>query len=519
MDTFKGGPIKLFPLSKLKIQDKWGNIVPFVPNEAQDYVLCLMEDELSEKGYTWVIVIKGRQMGLSTLGVVLGMSITIANQGKKSFSMGHIESTTLELFKVKAKNAWELLPKIFKNLFKVVTDSGRKFEIKVNGYDNVPSSFLAGLRPRGHTLNYLHGTELGKIQQKVGDWLEFKTGALNAAKQADIIFLETTPDGGYGELYTWIKSIQDDPYSKFTVVFLPWWLMKEYRATVPEEDDWKEELKRMIKIYSLENVFENQELDAEQVFWYYLTTKEQGEDIRSQYPNSINEAFQSSNKSRFTSDLINEFMNNIIKPIDKKEDVMIYRQKELNQFYIISADTSTGLGDDYSTISVRGYYPRDGKIPQYASFKGKISEDEAADMIVSLAEYYSDNKFDNVFLAIEANKPAVQDRARNYWNVPENCFYRREQTDVNSKQIIKQPKFGFYTDNQNRPLMVNNYLRLMVNKEIEINDLELLKEMPYFVWNDKNKKYEAQKHRNDDALTCDFINIYVRDYVQKQFRL
>ena len=50
----------------LKVRPKEGKLVPFVLNQAQKYLNLIAEKQMLEKGRVRIMVLKGRQQGIST---------------------------------------------------------------------------------------------------------------------------------------------------------------------------------------------------------------------------------------------------------------------------------------------------------------------------------------------------------------------------------------------------------------------------------------------------------------------
>ncbi|MEM5398386.1 hypothetical protein V2L60_14820, partial [Staphylococcus gallinarum] len=89
---------ELYCEKNLKIRDKHGNILPCVWNDAQRLLHAKIEEQLAAKGWVRVIVLKGRQQGVSTYVASRFYKRTSMRFGKRTMIITHMDAATQNLF-------------------------------------------------------------------------------------------------------------------------------------------------------------------------------------------------------------------------------------------------------------------------------------------------------------------------------------------------------------------------------------------------------------------------------------
>lgn len=270
------------------IIDKSGNKSLFILNWAQK--------ELYENVWYCNLILKSRQMGISTFVCLLFLDRCLFNSNQHAGIIAHTREDAEVMFK-RVKFAYDSLPTELKSLISVNTDNARELQLS-NG-----SSLRIGTSMRSSTLQYLHISEFGKICAKFPDKArEIMTGSLNALESGQYIFIESTAEGREGYFYDMCKQSQaDQKLNKnlspmdFRFHFFPWWRQKSYRI---------KEQNIIIPTHfneyfdSLEIIIGHQ-LDLQQRAWYYKRSVTQNEDMKREFPSTPEEAFESSNEGLY----------------------------------------------------------------------------------------------------------------------------------------------------------------------------------------------------------------------------
>jgi len=202
--------------------DKHGSKVRFTPNWAQQ--------ELLKNLWFCSVILKSRQVGVSTLICLLFLDRCLFNSNLAAGIICHTREDSEHLFK-RIKFAYDCLPESIKSARPATIDSARELVFN-NG-----SSLRVGTSMRGSTLQYLHISEFGKICAKFPDKAnEIITGSLNTIAPGQYVFIESTAEGREGHFYEMCKQAkaladQEKELSKldFKFHFFPWWREPEYR--------------------------------------------------------------------------------------------------------------------------------------------------------------------------------------------------------------------------------------------------------------------------------------------------
>lgn len=268
------------------IEDKRGQLVLFKANSVQT--------KLDQNLHNCNVILKARQMGISTYISLLLLDTCLFNANKHAGIIAHTREDAIQLFK-RIKFAYDRLPGPILQLLPATNDSARELVFK-NG-----SSIRVGTSMRGSTLQYLHISEFGKICAKFPDKAqEIMTGSLNTIASGQFIFIESTAEGREGYFYEICKKAQKmkEQNAKlspldFKFHFFPWYEETSYQtgSIYPLTNDLLEYFQ------SLENM--GIELQPEQKYWYASKYSTQLEDMRREFPSIPDEAWEVANNGAY----------------------------------------------------------------------------------------------------------------------------------------------------------------------------------------------------------------------------
>lgn len=312
----------------LKIRTKVNGVVPFALNSVQQDLLDKFLTEMEMHGRARFIVLKARQMGLSTFIEALIYWWTIFHEGTKSLVLTHLDSATKELFEM-TRRYHDHCPE----QFKPAAHRDSTNELAFSSIDCAIKTATAGNKNVGHgsTIQCLHWSEVSRSRNQA----DITAGVMQTVPTGDgtMIFLESTANG-IGEYFQqmWEGAIRGE--NEFTPVFYPWTAMSEYRqdATGVEFSAEEREYQRLFNV------------DDEQLAWrqtkirqFKGSPEEKLALFREQYPITPEEAFQSSE---------NAFINGA--------SVREARKAELEPFgaIVCGVDPAAG-GKDSTAIVVR----------------------------------------------------------------------------------------------------------------------------------------------------------------------
>lgn len=220
---------ELYCARNLKIRDKAGNILPFQWNDAQRLLHERVEQQLAEKGWVRVIVLKGRQQGISTYVAARYYKRTSMRFGKRTMIITHLDAATQNLFRI-AKGYYELSDDTLRPATKNNSDTELNFSRLRSGYKVATAgSKNAG---RSDTIQYLHGSEIAfwpnaqHIMAGLGQTLPLLPGSE--------AILESTANG-LANLFHSMWTLAVAGKSDYLAVFIPWFIQGEYRREVPPD--------------------------------------------------------------------------------------------------------------------------------------------------------------------------------------------------------------------------------------------------------------------------------------------
>jgi len=491
----------LSKVKRFKIQDKEGKSIFWVPNTIQRKILKYIIRCWSLGIKVRLIVIKGRQQGVTTLIQLIQLALALKVQGFKTYTMAHEKELANDIFENKIKFAWDQFPANFRSVYKVNRNNAR--QLLFDG-EMLKSSITVGLKGRGGTYQALHVSEPGMMSTKPKTWREMQSGTLAAAEMADIVVFESTADGGLGEFYRFVKDNQK-PGSEYRVMFLCWTDTDEYQLKAPINDDsWKVEYDLLARDYKLEaDPVKTYEITENQFYWYYRKAKQLRDEVKVQYPFNLEEAFISLAQNYFNlRKVIDEEKKARAKPYTMYKGFKIY-VPPTNHVYAVSADIATGESNDNTSINV--FDAQTGE--QVATATGKFDEPTTARMMIDIGLY-----FNTAFLAPEINNMG---RAVMYfllqYGYPEEKLFKRIKDDPAKLRDNRVGNYGWLTSSISRPVLLADFRNAFEDDTITINDPEFLAEMMVFVNN--NGKYEAQGGFNDDRVIAAMIGYQLIQYI------
>lgn len=509
----------------LQIRNKSAQIVPFILNPAQRIVMDLIEkddEELRPKRY---IVLKARQMGLSTLFEGLIFQDTANNENKNALIIAHEESASANLFNM-SKLFYENIPDVIRPMKKY--SNGKILSFENPESEESLKSENPGLRSkisiatagsgevgRSATLHSLHVSELAFFPDPKTTML----GLLQSVPDQPntLVVLESTANG-VGDYFheMWQKAVRGE--NEFTPVFLSWFIDPTYtRAfrTEAERLQFIDEINAINndssgnKIHTYEYELMNKyNLTFEQMNWrkYAIANKCQGDEelFMQEYPSTPEEAFMSTGRPKFSIKTLKKYQTITKEPKrgylinsedgrvmfidDDKGYISIWKNPEPDAFYCIGADVAEGLvAGDYSCATVGDSNTFD----IVAMWHGHIDPDLFGVELIKLAKYYND-----AYLGVENNNHGLTTlstiKKNEYWNLFFSKSYDRISDTITQK-------LGWTTSVRTKPYMIDKLAEFVREMYLGIYSDFIISEMFTYVIED-NGKTNAQVGCHDDTV-------------------
>lgn len=512
----------------LRIRTKGKGIQPLLLNRAQLRFLDRILSQWQKTGRVRCVVLKGRQMGLSTLWEAFMYWWTTQHEGVRALVIAHDQESSTALFDM-TKRYHDEIPD--GHPVKMHTRYSSRQELVFHELNSSFTVAKAGGKGvgRGQTLQCLHASELAFWPRTSAK--EILSGLLDAVPAGDdekntFVCLESTAYGMSGVFYEfWKEAGEDiDPLTGqgrngYCQVFLPWFIQEEYREeplagfkrTIDEQE--------LVDLYGLED---------DQLQWRRRMVFKKGLELfQQEYPCTAMEAFLTSGRPVFELGKLNARLEALEDPIerlgfvpdgasgafeaDPRGELLVYRPYDPKEMYTIGADVAEGVrGRQQSNGDFEGDYSvahvLDSKKRQVAVWRGHVDPDFFATTLNALGRMY-----DDAFLAVEVNGPGAHpcimlERYLRYPRLYERTVYDKVTDEENHK-------VGFRTDEFTRPMILSELRQVVRENTIELNDRKTIEELITFVINPESGKMEADKGCHDDCVMSLAIANHVHEGV------
>ena len=194
--------------------------------------------ELYRKMHYCNLVLKARQLGITTFFAIYFLDMCIFNSNINAAIVADRNSNSREIFRDKVKFAYDNLNPVIKNIAPAHRDNANEYRFE-NG-----SSYRVACSLRGGTTQLLHISEFGKICREFPKKAqEIVAGALNTVQAGQFITIESTAEGRDGYFYDMVHNAQkkQDLGEKlgpldYKLFFFPWYKEKSYTLDFSDEE-------------------------------------------------------------------------------------------------------------------------------------------------------------------------------------------------------------------------------------------------------------------------------------------
>lgn len=275
------------------IKNEQGISVPFRMNAQQS--------ELLDNLHTLNLVLKARQLGMTTFIQILMLDACLFNSNTSAGIVAHNREDAEAFFDDKIKFAYDNLDPEIRSVVRAEQDSAKSLTFS-NG-----SRIRVGTSLRSGTFQYLHVSEFGKTcAQFPAKAKEIVTGAFNAVHAGQFIAVESTAEGQGGYFHDMVMTAKKHAEQgktltqlDFKMHFFPWWKDKRYalpdahNVTLTDaQDKYFDELSHKHGI----------DLTPEQEAWYVKKLEVMRDDMRREFPATVEEAFEASIEGAYLSE-------------------------------------------------------------------------------------------------------------------------------------------------------------------------------------------------------------------------
>ena len=478
---------ELFAAEQIKIlpKDSSQGFQPFEFNDAQRIVNEAIEKQLKETGRVRAIILKARQMGLSTYTTARVFWKSYFNAYNKSVVMAHDSATSDALFAM-SRNIISYMGEDMRPNFKKSNAKEIMFEHNDSGYRlYTAGSPEAG---RGTTPTIAHLSEVAFWTHDA----KILAGLFQGISQADgtEVILESTANGVGNEFHRlWKGAVAGE--NEYVPIFVPWFLMSEYRRTAPEGFELTEEEEILVTRFQLDN---------DQLYWRRLKIAEGGSDkFRQEYPSTPDEAFVVSGSNVFNIEKLSQLIpqpilasrefNNESKMFEdmRKGSLEIYKYPTFEDSFAIGADVSLGVGKDSSAAIVMN-----AKREVCAVYRNNtIDPSLFGDLLFYLGRYYN-----NALLAVESNSMGIATLNRLTQMGYVNLYYQTKMANVSKEE---GNRIGWRTTTASKPAIIGFLKNAIESEDIWIPSRIVIGELMNYV-SDENGRTNAIAGSTDDTV-------------------
>ena len=517
-----------FSEEHLWITDKKGDRVKLKQNSAQNKLEQTIKRLRSEGKPPRVIILKSRQMGISTDTEGRMIYNTTTKENRNGLVVAHRTDSTSALF-AKTKYFYDNLDKTVQplkqasNATELIFNEPTNYKGKLKGINSkvkIQTAGKAGIG-RSETYHYVHLSEfafwegsddnspdkqLSGIMQSVPDTLD------------TWVIIESTANGINEFKDEWDKAVSGK--SGFEPLFLPWYEHEEYTRLVTNHSAFINTMSKYEKF-----LYDDMQLPIERVAWWrhYLKVNCSGDvnKMKQENPTTPEEAFIFSGSPVFDNDKVQQRIGQLKGQAVKEGYFTFNWHNELHKDYII--DSSIKFKESKTKSYIRVYKDCKKLIPYVIAgdtkgegkdeYAGQVMDNTTGERVCTLQMQLNNSKpfsyqmyclgvyYNTALIGIEMNfntAPLEELTRLNY-----DKQYYREKSEGYYGEVIRA-KIGWKTDGITRPRMIDKEVSLVEDYLHLIKDVPTLQQMLTFVY-DKNGRPDAMSGKHDDLVIADCI--------------
>lgn len=458
----------------LRIREKRGEVALIRLNKAQREYLR------GARGAKKNIVLKARQVGMTTYIAGRLFVQTISHKGMLTMLVAHNREAAEEIFRIVHRFWNNLEDELRTGALKTSRSSAR--ELVFPHMDSEFTVTSAGDNAgRGRTIQNLHCTEVSRW----GNDAEEALASLRAAVVPNgEIVLESTANGAWGPFYQEWQQAEETGYTKH---FFPWWFEESYAAepaTTPLL--LTEEETALVKEHGL---------SARQIAW----RRQEWARLRGLAPQEFAEdavtCFRASGECVFDVGAIEKALGRVTDPVAREFGGMlsIWLTPQAGKEYVIGVDPAGGgVRGDYSCAEVIDQ--RSGI--QCAELVGHLTPRELAKAVAQLGKRYN-----LAWLGVERNNHG-------------NGVLAHLERDEYPKIYTHDSQAGWYTSTASRPKMIEAMVAAVADSPELFLSARLWNECRTFVRHEHGTGAASGSH--DDCVMAMAVALVVREEKAKE---
>jgi hypothetical protein len=465
----------------LNIRDKQGRLVPMIPNRAQR--------EFARTCGRKNIILKARQLGMTTYVAARFFLRTITTPGTLSVQVAHDQRSAEEIFRI-VHRFLENLPEELRNGGALETSRANVRQVVFPRLDSeyrveTAADPNAG---RGLTIQNLHCSEVARWPRNAEETLASLRAAVPPCGE---IVLESTPRGSGGAFY---DEWQRAGVTGYVRHFYPWWWEPQYRRNDAAVEQLTAEERDLMRAHGL---------TLAQIAFRRETRSNFGVRAVEEFAEDAETCFRASGECVFDLETVEARMRERPDPIESRDNGRLqvwwpalrgsreYCSGEPNgrgRRYIIGVDPAGGGTDgDYACAQV---IERSTGM-QCAELHGHFTPRDLAVQVLALSKEY-----DDALIAVERNNHGHAVLAHLLNDGRENIYRSNRQA-------------GWLTTAASRPRMIENLGAVLTAAPELFSSVRLLQECRTFV-RQSDGTTGAMSGTHDDAVMAMAVALAVR---------
>lgn len=539
-------PFRFF-CSRLTIDSKETGVSSLKFFGSQEQYLAEIAEGWS-RGIHSFIILKSRQIGVSTISIALDLFWVLVNPGLQGAIITHDEAAR-EDFRSKIQRYAASLPEEMK----LDTPKSNRYRLEfTNG--SVLNLMVAGTKAKGTLgrafgLNFVHGTECSSWGDEEG--LVSLRNSLAEHNPRRLYIFESTARGFNLWNRIWEESVEDPTVKRF---FLGWYLRQD-QTLAHDDPRWEhywdgelmpEEIERCEAVKQLYRV----EVTPEQVAWYRWKIRNIGDEILAmqEQPWTADEAFIMSGSpffpikqltkamreemptpfNAYRYSLGDDFLATQVEPVNNLNhaNLRVWEEPDPEGVYVLGADPAYGINEenDRSCVQVfRCYADRFEQVAEFADSTATTAQ--MAWIIAHLGGVYK-----NTLVNLEITGPgmAVWEELRHLRRQFDNGILGVRAKDYSLGDIFGGMRWFFYhrpdstgagmalhwkTNYENKRRILNQFKDGFSLKIIRVHSVPLLNEMQSITIKEGSIGGEGSK-KDDRVMAAALATVAWTDWIR-----
>ena len=467
---------------------------------AQRSFVAKVQERLDEGKPIRIIVLKGRQLGISTASEALLFNWCFMFPGANSLVLSKSTADSEYLFEM-TKLMWERWP--YKPLFTESHKSVRRLAWNETGSSMKIATAKGQEVGRGQTIHAVHCSEVAFWPYPEDLMLSLKQAVPDTP--GTIMILESTANGAGNWFHQeWFAAKHGD--SDFIAMFFPWFLHDEYSfptTTLSYDQLSKDEREMMGK-------FEG--IGLPQLAWRRWCIRNKCDNdvskFQQEYPNDDHEAFLTTGRNIFPLDKLDECFDHrvgsqgFISPIrdpttpqgtfhkDSTERLTIFKHPHPQQKYVVAGDPTRTTWGDPACIQVLNRY----SFEQVAVWHGNCEPVAFADRLAELGYFYNTAVVNCEIEGGGLSSINILTSKMFYPNV-----WRYRQADREPGRLTNS--YGWSMNWQRKQMAISFVIDLLGQRMLKIHDEITYDQMANYVSLRYGELGPASEKGKDDAVT------------------